>query len=60
MKDNEFLFTVDSRASKSFRVSFVGRDLLVFVPVSVLGLGGGGGEGLPFPRGSPGRTNKSR
>lgn len=58
MKDNGFLFTVDSRASKSFLVSFVGRDLLVFVPVSVLGFGGGGG--LPFPRGSPGRTNKSR
>lgn len=59
MEDNGFLFTADSRASKSFRVSFVGRDLLVFVPVSVLGFGGRGG-GLPFPRGSPGRTNKSR
>lgn len=47
MKDNGFLFTVDSRASKSFRVSFVGRDLLVFVPVSVLGLGVGGGVAFP-------------
>lgn len=53
MKDNGFLFTVDSRASKSFRVSFVGRDLLVFVPVSVLGLGGGGGGWIAFPPRQP-------
>lgn len=50
MKDNGFLFTVYSRASKSFLVSFVGRDLLVFVPVSVLELWGGG---VAFPPRQP-------
>lgn len=47
MKDNGFLFTEDSRASTSFRVPFVGRNLSVSTAVSALDFGV---VCLPFPR----------